>query len=98
MKNKHILFILNILTMISRLMKIKVSQKFFISLILYLFYNVDLLKNFEKLSKWIVNLNFVNNINFLTYDIFTKKLLNVKAFSSKMRDVKSSTWNCLCVN
>ncbi len=51
MKNKHISFTLNNATMIFRLIKINISQKNFISSILYLFYNVDLLKIFEKSLK-----------------------------------------------
>jgi hypothetical protein len=73
MKNKHILFTLNILTMISRLIKTNILQKKFIFSILYLLYNVDLLKIFKKSLKCVVIVNFVNDINFLTYDIFTKQ-------------------------
>jgi hypothetical protein len=73
MKNKHISFTLSIATMISRSMKTNISQKFFISLILHLFYNVDLLKVFEKSSRRVTVVSFVNDINFLTYDIFTKQ-------------------------
>ncbi len=64
MKTKHISFTLNILTITSRLMKIDISQKCFIFSIFYLFYNVDLLKIFEKLLKRIVIVNFINHINF----------------------------------
>jgi hypothetical protein len=71
-KNKHISFTLNIATMISHLIKTNISQKFFISSILYLFYNTDLLKIFEKSSRRVAIVNFVNDIKFLTYDIFTK--------------------------
>jgi hypothetical protein len=72
MKNKHISLTLSIATMISRLIKTNKSQKFFISSIFYLFYNADLLKIFEKSSRRVVIMSFVNDINFLTYDIFTK--------------------------
>jgi hypothetical protein len=72
MKNRHISFTLNNATMIFRLIKTNISQKSFIFLILYLFYNVDLLKIFEKLLKWITIVSFVNDINFLIYDIFIK--------------------------
>jgi hypothetical protein len=72
MKNKHISLTLSILTMISRLIKTNILQKFFIFSILYLFYNVDLLKIFEKSSRRVAIVSFVNDINFLTYDIFTK--------------------------
>jgi hypothetical protein len=89
MKNKHILLTLNILTMTSRLMKINISQKLLISSIFYLFYNVDLLKNFEKLLKRIAIVNFVNNINFLTYDIFTKQ--NCRTLKHFHR--KCETWS-----
>jgi hypothetical protein len=56
-----------------RLMKINILSKIIHFSIFYLFYNVDLLKNFEKLLKRIAIVNFVNDINFLTYDIFTKQ-------------------------
>jgi hypothetical protein len=72
MKDKHISLTLSISTMTSRLMKINISQKSFIFSIFYLFYNVDLLKIFEKLLRRIAIVNFVNEINFLTYDIFIK--------------------------
>jgi hypothetical protein len=72
MRNKHISLTLNIVTMISRSIKINISQKFFIFSIFYLFYNADLLKIFEKSSRRVAIVNFVNDINFLTYDIFTK--------------------------
>ncbi len=73
MKDKHISFTLNNATMTFRLIKANISQKSFIFSILYLFYNADLLKVFEKSSKRIAVVNFVNDINFLTYDIFTEQ-------------------------
>jgi hypothetical protein len=73
MKNKHISLTLNILTMISRLIKTNITRKLFIFSILYSFYNVDLLKIFERLSRRVAIVNFVNDINFLTYDTFTKQ-------------------------
>ncbi len=72
MKNKHISLTLSIATMTSRSIKTNISQKSFIFSIFYLFYNVDLLKVFEKSSRRVAVVNFVNVINFLTYDIFTK--------------------------
>jgi hypothetical protein len=73
MKDKHISFTLNNATMIFRLIKTNIAQKSFISSILYLFYNVNLLKIFEKSSRRVTIVNFVNDINFLIYDIFTKQ-------------------------
>ncbi len=72
MRDRHISLTFDNATMTFRLIKTDISQKSFISSILYLFYNVDLLKVFERSSKRITIVNFVNDINFLIYDIFTK--------------------------
>jgi hypothetical protein len=72
MKNKHISLTLSISTMILRSIKTNISQKFLIFSILYLFYNADLLKVFEKSSRCVAVVSFVNDINLLTFDIFTK--------------------------
>jgi hypothetical protein len=89
MKNKHISLTLNIAMMISRSIKINILQKFFIFLILYLFYNVDLLKVFQKSSRRVAIVNFVNDINFLTYDIFTKQ--NCRTLKHFYKECE--TWN-----
>jgi hypothetical protein len=89
MRNKHISLTLNILTIMSHLIKINISEKSFIFSIFYLFYNVDLLKIFEKLLRRIAIVNFVNDINFLTYDIFTKQ--NCRTL--KHLHQKCETWN-----
>jgi hypothetical protein len=88
-KNKHISFTLNISTITSRSIKANISQKSFIFSIFYLFHNVDLLKNFEKLLKRIAIVNFVNDINFLTYDIFTEQ--NCRTLKHLHR--KCETWS-----
>jgi predicted RNA binding protein with dsRBD fold (UPF0201 family) len=49
--------------------KIDISQNSFVSLILYLFYNADILKVFERFKYKITIIDFVNDINILTYDI-----------------------------
>jgi hypothetical protein len=72
-KNRHISFMLNNVTMTFRLIKINISQKSFIFSIFFLFYNVDLLKVCEKSSRRVTIVRFVNDINFLIYDIFTKQ-------------------------
>jgi hypothetical protein len=89
MKNKHISFTLNIATIISRLIKANISQKFFISSILYLFYNADLLKIFEKSSRRVAIVNFADDINFLTYDIFTEQ--NCRTLKHFHKECE--TWN-----
>jgi hypothetical protein len=73
MKNRYISLTLNTSTMTSRLIKIDISYKSFTSSILYLFYNVDLLKVFEKSSRRVAVVNFVDDINLLIYDTFTKQ-------------------------
>jgi hypothetical protein len=89
MKNKHISLTLSIATMISRSIKANISQKIFIFLILYLFYNVDLLKIFEKSSRRVAIVSFVNDINLLTYDIFTKQ--NCRTLKHFYKECE--TWN-----
>ncbi len=49
--------------------KVDISQNFFVSFILYFFYNVNILKVFEQFKYKITIINFVNDINILTYDI-----------------------------
>jgi hypothetical protein len=48
--------------------KIDISQNSFVSFILYFFYNADILKVFERFKYKITIINFVNDINILTYD------------------------------
>ncbi len=67
MQNRHIIFVINndITTMNN--INVDISQEFFILFILYLFYNVNLLKLLKYSFRRIVALNFVNDINILTY-------------------------------
>ncbi len=55
-------------TLMSQL-NVDISQNFFVSFILYLFYNADILKVFERFKYKITIIDFVNDINILTYDI-----------------------------
>ncbi len=50
------------------LIKIDISQNFFLSFILYLFYNANILEIFKRFKYKITIINFVKNINILTYD------------------------------
>ena len=49
-----------------------ISQRFFISLILFLFFNASLIKKCKALEIKIEVLNFVNDINILIYDKITE--------------------------
>jgi hypothetical protein len=51
------------------LIKIDISQNFFVSFILYFFYNADILEIFKRFKYKITIINFVNNINILIYNI-----------------------------
>jgi hypothetical protein len=89
MKDRHISFTFDNETMTFRLIKANISQKSFISSIFYLFYNVDLLKIFEKSSRRIAIVSFVNDINLFTYDIFTEQ--NCRTL--KRLHQECETWN-----
>jgi ribosome-associated translation inhibitor RaiA len=54
-------------TLISQI-KVDISQSSFVSLILYFFYNADILKVFERFKYKITIIDFVDDINILTYD------------------------------
>jgi len=51
-----------------------ILQRFFISLIFFLFFNASLIKKCKALKIKIKVFNFVNNINILTYDKFIKEI------------------------
>ncbi len=51
-----------------------IFQRFFISFILFLFFNVSLIKKCKALRIKVEVLNFVNNINILVYDRFIEEI------------------------
>ncbi len=51
-----------------------ISQRFFISSILFLFFNASLIEKCKALRIKIEVLNFVNNINILAYDRFIEEI------------------------
>ncbi len=51
-----------------------ISQRFFISLILFLFFNVSLIEKCKALEIKIEILDFINDINILIYDRFTESI------------------------
>ncbi len=56
---------------------VNISQKFFISLIFFLFFNASLIKKCKALEIKIKMLNFVNNINILIYERFCYKHIKI---------------------
>ncbi len=51
-----------------------ISQRFLISLILFLFFNANLIKKYKALEIKIEVLDFINDINILIYDKITKSI------------------------
>jgi len=51
-----------------------ISQRFFISLIFFLFFNASLIKKCEALRIKIEVLDFINDINILVYDRFIEEI------------------------
>ncbi len=68
MQNRRITFVINSDTTTMSNVNVDISQSFFVSFILYLFYNADLLKLLKRSSRRIATLSFVNDINILTYE------------------------------
>jgi len=67
-----------------------ISQRFLISLILFLFFNASLIEKCEALRIKIKVLNFVNDINILVYNRFTEEICRTL---SKAHDV-CAKWAC----
>ncbi len=63
---------------------INISQKSFISLIFFLFFNISLIKKCKVLRIKIEVLNFINDINILTYNKFIEEICKTL---SKMHDI-----------
>ncbi len=66
-------------------------QKFFISLILFLFFNASLIEKCKALKIKIEVLDFINDINILVYDRFTEEICRIL---SKAHDVYAK-WACI---
>src|SRR5438034_4710356 len=51
----------------------RISQDLSLLLILFLFYNVELLKIYNSIQVKVSNLTFINDINLLIYKLITKR-------------------------
>ncbi len=71
MQDKRISFIVKARQTIMNNVNVDISQKSSMSLILYLFYNANLLKFLKQSSRKMIVIDFVNNINIFIYDINT---------------------------
>ncbi len=61
-----------------------ISQKFLISLILFLFFNASLIKKCKALEIKIEVFNFINDINILIYDKITKSICKSLSWAYKI--------------
>jgi len=72
LRNRRIMITIDDYTMMKYSVNINISQDFLLSLILYLFYNANLLKACDDIKLRINFINFMNDINILIYKEFTK--------------------------
>jgi len=79
LKNQCIMITIDDYMMMKCSMNINISQDFSLSLILYLFYNMNLLKACDDIKLRINFTDFVNDVNILIYEKFMK--CNCKVFS-----------------
>jgi len=68
-----------------------ISQRFFILLIFFLFFNASLIEKYKALRIKIEVLNFVNDIDILTYDKFIEEICKTL---SKMHNI-CMKWTCI---
>ncbi len=72
LRNQRITITIDDYTMMKRSMNVDISQDSLLSLILYLFYNANLLKACDDIKLKISFTNFMNDINILIYKEFIK--------------------------
>ncbi len=90
LKNQKTLLIFNEQTSDIREINADISQRSFISSILFLFFNASLIEKCEALKIKIEVLDFINDINILVYDRFIKEICRTL---SKAHDV-CAKWAC----
>ncbi len=95
LRNQRIMITINDYTTMKCNVNINISQDFLLSLILYLFYNANLLKACNDIKLKTNFTNFMNDINILIYEEFIKRNCRVlsKIYDrckqwSKMHDIK----------
>jgi hypothetical protein len=88
MKNRHITLAIDDDTTFMRRINVDISQDSSIFLILYFFYNANILKSLKRSRYRIIAIEFVNDINILTYETSTKS--NCRAL--KKAHVECELW------
>ncbi len=74
LKDKELSLVFNDQMSIMRQVDANISQRFFISSILFLFFNISLIEKCKALKIKIKMLDFVNDINILIYKRFTEEI------------------------
>ncbi len=72
LRNWHIMITINDYMMMKCSVNINILQNFLLSSILYLFYNMNLLKTCDNIKLRISFTDFINDINILIYEKFMK--------------------------
>ncbi len=94
LRNQCIIITIDDYMMMKRSVNVNISQNSLLSLILYLFYNVNLLKVCDNIKLRICFTNFINDINILIYEKFMKcncRVFNKKKFSFFIKCMQSMT-------
>ncbi len=95
LKDRHIIITINDYTTTERSVNVDISQDSSLSLILYLFYNTNLLEVCDNIKLRTSFTDFINNVNILMYEEFMKR--NCKVLDEiydkceqwlKMHDIK----------
>ena len=73
LKNKNTTLIIKNHMMMKRKINVNISQNLSFSLMLYLFYNANLLKSCKNVKLRLNIIEFVNDINILTYNESIKR-------------------------
>ena len=73
LKNRNIILIIKTYMMTKRRISVNISQELLFFLMLYLFYNTNLLKSCKNVKLRFNLIEFVNNINILIYNESTKQ-------------------------
>ncbi len=73
LKDRHIIITINDYTTTERSVNVDISQDSSLSLILYLFYNTNLLEVCDNIKLRTSFTDFINNVNILMYKEFMKR-------------------------
>ncbi len=98
LRNRCIIITIDDYMMMKRSVNVNISQNSLLSLILYLFYNVNLLKVCDNIKLRICFTNFINDINILIYEKFMKcncRVLNKNKKISSLSACNLWLWHYL---